>query len=86
VGVGEIVNVDEKGRIIIPDEVRRAIGKRTFRVEVAGKDTIVLRAVADRRDLVERVAGIRLAGDRERASVDAAAVKDLYGGKSLEDH
>ena len=83
-GVGEIVNVDEKGRIIIPAEVRRAIGKRAFRVEIAGKDTIILRAVADRRDLVRRVASLRLVGDAERVSVDAAAVKDLYGGKNLE--
>ena len=83
--MGEIVNVDEKGRIIIPADVRRAVGKRAFKVEVAGKDTIVLRAVTDRRDLVRKVAGIRLVGDRERASVDAAAVKDFYGGKVSED-
>ena len=39
VGVGETVNIDEKGRIIIPAEIRKIIGKRTFRVEIADKNT-----------------------------------------------
>lgn len=75
--MAEIVKVDKKGRIIIPIEVRNVMGKRAFRVEIAGRDTIVLRAVADRRDLVEKVVGIRLAGDGGKASVDAASVKDF---------
>lgn len=78
--MGEIVNVDEKGRIIIPAEIRKVISKRAFRVEIAGKDTIILKAVEDRRELVKRVASLKLAGDKEKSSIDAAAVKDFYGG------
>ncbi len=80
VGVGETVEMDDKGRITIPANIRRIVGRRVFRVELLDKDTIVLRAVEDRRDLVEKILGIRLVGDRERVFVDAATVKDFYGG------
>ena len=83
--MGETVNLDEKGRIIIPAEVRRVVNKKAFKVEVVDKNTIILKAVEDRSDLVKRVAKIRLEGDKERVNVDAASVKDLFGGKSDED-
>lgn len=83
-GVGQTVNVDEKGRIIIPAEIRKIIGKRTFNVEIADKDTIILKAVGDRRDLAKKIESLRLTGEKEKASVDFAAVKDLYGGKRVE--
>jgi len=78
--VGEIVEADAKGRITIPAEIRRIVGKKAFKVEVAGKDTIILRVVEDRRELVKKIADIRLMGDKEKAVVDAAAIKDFYGG------
>jgi len=80
VGVGEVVRVDEKGRITIPAEIREVIGKRAFKVELADKDTIILRAFEDRGMLVKKIADIRLVGDKERASIDAATVKDSHGG------
>lgn len=83
-GVGQTVNVDEKGRIIIPAEIRKIIGKRTFNVEIADKDTIILKAVTNRRDLAKKIESLRLTGEKEKASVDFAAVKDLYGGKRVE--
>jgi bifunctional DNA-binding transcriptional regulator/antitoxin component of YhaV-PrlF toxin-antitoxin module len=85
-GVGETVNVDERGRILIPAEIRRKIGNRAFSVEMADKDTIILRAVKDRGALADRVKSISLAGDADRANVDAAAVKDQYGGRRVEDN
>jgi len=78
--VGETVEVDDKGRITIPAEIRRIVGKSTFKVELAGKDTIILRALEDKRMLVKKVAEIKLVGNKEKASVDAATVKDLHGG------
>jgi bifunctional DNA-binding transcriptional regulator/antitoxin component of YhaV-PrlF toxin-antitoxin module len=84
VGVGEIVNIDEKGRIIIPAEIRKMIGRRKFSVEVADKDTIILRATGDHRDLAKRIEGIRLSGDKSRSSTDFSEVKDQYGGRRIE--
>lgn len=78
--MGEIVEVDEKGRITIPADIRRAIGRRTFKVEIADKDTIILKALEDRSTLVKKVAEIKLSGAKERAFIDAASVKDLHGG------
>ena len=84
VGVGETVNMDEKGRIIIPAEIRKVIGKKTFSVSLADKDTIVLRAIGDHRDLARRIADIHLTGEKSRASTNFSDVKDLYGGKRVE--
>ena len=83
-GVGETVNIDEKGRIIIPAEIRKIIGKRTFSVEIADKNTIILRATGDRHDLAKRIEGIHLTGDKSRASADFSEVKDQYGGRRVE--
>ena len=84
VGVGETANMDEKGRIIIPAEIRKVIGKKTFSVELADKDTIVLKAMGDHRDLARRIADIHLTGEKSRASTNFSDVKDLYGGKRVE--
>ena len=81
IGVRVTVIMDDRGRILIPVEIRRKIGSRAFSVEVVDMDTIILRAVKDRGSLVERVKSIRLTGDANRVNVDAATVKDLYGGK-----
>lgn len=84
--MGETVNLDERGRILIPAEIRRKIGNRVFSVEMADKDTIVLRAVKDKGALADRIKSIRLVGDPDRATVDAATVKDRYGGIRAEDN
>jgi len=78
--VGERIEMDGKGRVTIPASMRRVIGRSAFTAEFSGKDAIVLRAAEDRRELVKRVASIRLTGERDRAGVDAATVKDRYGG------
>jgi bifunctional DNA-binding transcriptional regulator/antitoxin component of YhaV-PrlF toxin-antitoxin module len=84
-GVGETASIDEKGRIIIPAEIRKTIGKRTFNVEIADKDTIILKAVESSGDLVKKIEKIRLTGEKEKASIDFSTVKDKYGGKRVED-
>ena len=85
-GVGETVNVDDRGRILIPADIRRKIGNRAFSVEMADKDTIILRAVKDQGALADRIRNLSLTGDPDRANVDAAAVKDRYGGIRAEDN
>ena len=80
-GVGETVSLDEKGRLIIPAEIRKAIGKKTFNVSMADKETIILKAVIDRSELVKQINEIKLSGDKTRSSVDFATVKDAYGGR-----
>lgn len=78
--MGETVKIDSKGRITLPASIRKVIGKSAFKVELAGRDTIILRVLENRNELVEKVKKIKLTGDRERAHVDVATVKDYYGG------
>lgn len=80
-GVGETVNLDEKGRIIIPAEIRKAIGKKAFNVTMADKETIILKAVTDRSEVVKQINEIKLTGDKTRSSIDFSTAKDAYGGR-----
>lgn len=84
VGVGETVNIDEKGRIVIPADIRKAVGKRSLHVEMADKDTIILRASREPSELVKKIREMKLKGDENRSSVDFSEVKDLYGGRRAE--
>ena len=84
-GVGETASIDEKGRIIIPADIRKTIGKRTFNIQIADKDTIILKAVETRADLAKKIETIRLTGEKERTPIDFSTVKDEYGGKRVED-
>jgi bifunctional DNA-binding transcriptional regulator/antitoxin component of YhaV-PrlF toxin-antitoxin module len=43
-GMGETASIDERGRIIIPAEIRKTIGKRTFNIKIVDKDTIILKS------------------------------------------
>jgi len=78
--VGDTIKVDGKGRITLPSNVRKIVRGNVFKVEVAGKDRIILSVLEDRRKFVEKVRNIKLTGDKKRANVDAAWVKDFYGG------
>lgn len=80
VGVGEIVKIDDKGRITIPNNIRKTIGKNIFRIELIGKDTIILKVFEDKNELIEKIKAIKLMGDKEKAITDAAIVKDKFGG------
>lgn len=79
--MGETVSLDEKGRIIIPAEIRKAVGKKAFKVSMADKETIILKAVTDRSELVKQISDIKLTGDKTRSTVDFTSVKDAYGGR-----
>jgi len=48
-------------------------------VEV-GETADKVKVLGNRKDLVKKVKALRLAGDKERAHVDVATVKDFYGG------
>ena len=78
--MGEIIEMDNKGRVTIPANIRRMVGKTTFKIELLGKDTIVLRTIEDKHELVRKISNIKLTGDKGRASADAAIFKDFYGG------
>ena len=78
--MGEIVEMDKRGRITIPAYIRKIIGKDKFRIELINKNTIVLKAVKDKYRLIKTIEGIKLKGDEKRVKIDAATVKDAYGG------
>jgi bifunctional DNA-binding transcriptional regulator/antitoxin component of YhaV-PrlF toxin-antitoxin module len=78
--VGETVNIDERGRVMIPAEIRRIVKNKSFKVETLDKDTIILRAVIERGEVTKKIQALGLSGDRERCRVDAAEVKDYIGG------
>jgi len=80
VGVGETVEMDDRGRITIPANIRKMLGKTTFRIELIDKNTIILRVAESGQELVKKIQDIKLSGDERKASVDAASVKDFYGG------
>ena len=84
-GVGETASIDERGRITIPSEIRKTIGKKDFKIELVDKDTIILKAVETRDDLIKKIMKIKLTGDPEKALTDFSTVKDKYGGRHVED-
>ena len=78
--VGETVSIDERGRVMIPAEIRRVVKNKSFKVETLDKDTIILRGVTELGELARRIQALTLSGDEERRGVDAADVKDHIGG------
>ena len=78
--MGEIVEMDCKGRITIPSKIRKIVGKTKFRIELMDRDTIILRTVKEKNDVIKKILSLELLGDEERSSIDAASIKDLYGG------
>ncbi len=78
--MGDIAGMDEKGRVTIPAELRKVIGSKSFKAELMGRDAILLRVVEDKKKVIERIERMRLTGDRKRASVDFAYIRDEFGG------
>ena len=83
--MGETASIDERGRITIPSEIRKTIGKKEFKIELLDKDTIILKAVETRDDQIKKIMNIKLTGDPEKALTDFSTVKDRYGGRRVED-
>ncbi len=83
-GVGEKASIDERGRITIPSDIRKNIGKKNFKITLLDKDTIILKAIENQTDIIEKIQNIILTGDPEKTSTDFSTVKDRYSGKRLE--
>ncbi|MCS7105104.1 MAG: hypothetical protein NZ954_06005 [Thermofilaceae archaeon] len=79
-GDSSIVRMDDRGRITLPAEVRKFIGGKVFKIEVTGRDEIVLRVVRGKEEVIENIEKIRLKGDATRRTVDASLVKHRVGG------
>ena len=82
--MGETTSIDERGRITIPSEIRKTIGKKEFKIELLDQDTIILKAVETRNDLIKRIEKIKLTGESEKTHIDFSTAKDRYGGKYVE--
>jgi len=80
VGMGiHLVEMDERGRVTLPAEVRKLLRGRVFTVEFVNPYTLVLR-VASREDFAREIESIKLRGDLRRRGGDASKAKHRYGG------
>lgn len=77
--MGEVVEVDERGRLTIPSELRQVLRGPRVRVERGDDNTILIRPEFDSEAVLKDIRAIRLRGERRRARYDAASVKDRYG-------
>ena len=82
-GMGETATIDERGRITIPSDIRKTIGKKEFNIQLLDKDTILLKAV-NNQDTLQQIQKIKLTGNQENKDTDFSTVKDQYGGKKHE--
>ena len=81
VGVGIVVEVDDRGRITIPAEIRRLLKARKFLVSLRG-EVIELKPIHDERlEALKMFNEIKLVGDPRFVNIDAAKAKHRIGGK-----
>ena len=78
--MGKVVELDDRGRLTIPSDLRRMLRGPRVRVERGDDDTILIRPEVDPEALLRSIKAIRLRGERGRAKYDASSVKDRYGG------
>ncbi len=78
--MGEVVELDERGRLTIPSELRQMLRGPRVRVELGDDNTLVIRPEFDSEAVLKNIRAIRLRGERRRAKYDASSVKDRYGG------
>ena len=78
--MGEVVELDERGRLTIPLEFRRILRGSRVRVERGDENTILIRPDFDSEVVLKNIRAIRLRGDRRRAKYDASSARDKYGG------
>jgi len=78
--MGEVVELDERGRLTIPSELRRMLRGQKVRVERGDDDTLVIRPEFDSDATLKSIRDIRLRGEKSRAKYDASSVKDKFGG------
>jgi len=82
--MGEKASIDERGRITIPSDIRKTLGKKKFKITLQDKDTIILKVIKNQTDIIEKIMSIQLTGDPEQTDTDFSSVKDRYSGKHLE--
>lgn len=78
--MGEVVELDERGRLTIPSELRQMLRGPRVRVERGDDNTIVVRPEFDSEAVLKNIRAIKLRGERRRAKYDASSAKDRYGG------
>lgn len=83
-GVGDKASIDERGRITIPSDIRKTIGKKKFKITLQDKDTIILKVIENKSDIIKKIQNIQLTGDPRQADTDFSSVKNRYSGKHLE--
>ncbi len=74
------MELDERGRLTIPLELRLMLHGPRVRVERGENNTLVIRPEIDSEGVLKKISAIRLRGERRRAKYDASSVKDRYGG------
>jgi len=80
-GVGTIVEVDDRGRITIPADIRRKLKPKKFLVSVK-ESAIELRPVYDEKlEALKLFNEIKLVGDPRFVNLDAAEAKHKVGGR-----
>jgi len=80
-GVGTIVEVDDRGRIAIPADIRRKLKPKKFLVSVK-ESAIELRPVYDEKlEALKLFNEIKLVGDPRFVNLDAAEAKHKVGGR-----
>ena len=77
-----IVEMDERGRITLPSEIRRLLRGKVFEVELVDPNTVILR-IASRSDVIREIESIKLTGDPRRKGGDASKAKHRYGGEKV---
>ncbi|RLF05313.1 MAG: hypothetical protein DRJ60_05765 [Thermoprotei archaeon] len=81
VGVGTVVEVDDRGRVTIPAEIRRLLKTRKFLISFR-EGVIELKPVYDEKlEALRAFNEIKLIGDPRFAHIDAAKAKHRVGGK-----
>jgi len=78
--MGEVVELDERGRLTIPSELRRMLRGSRVRLERGDDNTLVIRPESDSEAMLKSIKDIRLRGERIRSKYDASSVKDRFGG------
>jgi DNA-binding transcriptional regulator/RsmH inhibitor MraZ len=78
--MGEVIELDDRGRLTIPSDLRQILRGPRVVVERGEDNTILIRPEFDSEAVLKNIRAIRLRGERRRAKYDAAIAKDRYGG------
>lgn len=74
------MELDERGRLTLPFELRQMLRGPKVSVERGDGNTILIRSESDGETVLKNIRAIRLRGERRRAKYDVSSVKDRFGG------